>query len=71
MKMFAAVMVGDEAGDPFEDLRDDLEFDNNEEYLPAYAIDPDKGGQAAPLVSEEDVLMLPINIGYSKISKDS
>jgi hypothetical protein len=28
MKMFAAVMVGEEAGNPFEDLEDHIEEDN-------------------------------------------
>ena len=70
MKMFAAVMVGEEAGNPFEDLEDHIEEDKSH-LLPAYAVDPTKGGEARPLVSEQDVLMLPINLGYSKISKDS
>jgi hypothetical protein len=72
MKMFAAVMVGEEAGDPFEDLKDDFGQEREQKkLLPAYAMDPTRGGEAAPLVSEEDVLMLPINLGYSKIHKDS
>lgn len=71
MKMFAAVMGGEEAGNPFEDLEEESTYEEKTGLLPAYAVDPTRGGEAAPLVSEQDVLMLPINLGYSKISRDS
>lgn len=37
---------------------------------PAYMIDPKLGGEATPAYGENEIAELPINIGYSTISKD-
>lgn len=68
MRMMAAAM-GADIDEP--EPRRDRDFDNDKShYRPAFAVDPTKGGEARPLFGEEDVLSLPINLGYGIIEAD-
>lgn len=60
-----AAAMGADVPPPEPSRRD--RSNGNKELLPAYAIDPTKGGQAKDTVSEEDVFSLPINLGYEII----
>lgn len=69
MRMMVAAMGGDPGPEPEKRSRGE-ESNEKKDYLPAYAVDPSKGGEARPLYSEEDVLSLPINLGYEIISEE-
>lgn len=61
MRTVAAAM-GAEIDEPVE---------SGKNTMPAYLIDPNKGGEATPLIGEQQVFELPINLGYSTMEGNS
>jgi len=60
-------MPDDKDGYLYSDSDPQLEGKSKSHYMPAYAIDPQTGGEAKPMFGEEEVRQLPINLGYSII----
>ena len=69
MRMLAAA-VGAEIPDNEEEPRRDRGNNKDEKLLPAYAVDPNKGGRAKDLTTEEDIASLPIGLGYGIIGPE-
>ena len=55
--------------DPYPFLNSDSEQEKEKKHAKPWMIDPKQGGEVTPTYGQDEIAMLPINLGYSIIEK--
>lgn len=55
--------------EPYQFLYSDSRPEKEKSHAKPWMVDPNKGGEVTPAYGEDEISMLPINLGYSIIDK--